>query len=463
MTKVQSAKCKMQNKFNIRIFSASLHLYGLILLFSFVGFAQQTSQTDFSAQAALVKEFDVNGLKVIYKRRPNSPTVVAGLFIRGGVKNLAAKTDGIENFMLETAVEGSQKYPKETLRRELAATASSIDGGAAYDFSILSLGSTKRNFDRSWNVFTDIVMNPTFAPDDVERVREQLLTGLRNSDDLPEGNLQRLQNKIIYANHPYLNDPSGTIETVSKFTSADLKAYHQKTMQTSRLLLVVVGDLDAADLQKRVTDTFGKLPRGDYKETPASILSFVEPTLDVTAKQLPTNYVSGVFPSPSLNDPDYYAMRVATSILGGRVYQEVRVERNLSYAPDADLGNYASNTGKISVSAVDANQAVQVMLDEIQKLKTNPVSDREISGISGLYLTNYYLGQETDAAQAVELARYELIGGGWHNSFEFLNRVKDVTAADIQKVAQKYMTNLRFVVLGNPASIDRQIFLQKKA
>ncbi|MGI8470258.1 MAG: M16 family metallopeptidase [Pyrinomonadaceae bacterium] len=434
----------------------------ICLSFLTVGFAQ-TSQTDFSAQAALVTEFDVNGLKVLVKRRPNSPTVVAGLFIRGGVKNLDAKIDGIENFMLEAASEGSQKYPRETLRRELAATASSIDAGATYDYSVLSLGATKQNFDRSWNAFTDVALHPTFAPADVERVRQQLLTELRNSTDDPESNLQELQNKVIYANHPYLNDPEGTIDSVSRFTAADLRNYHEKVMQTSHLLLVIVGDLDASDLQRRIADTFGKLPRGDYKEQPTTTLSFVEPTLDVTARTLPTNYVSGVFQSPSFNDPDYSAMRVATSILGGRVFQEVRVKRNLSYAPDANLGLFASNTGNISVSAVDANQAVSVMLNEINQLKTEPVDEREISGVTGLFLTNYYLGQETDAAQAVELARYELIGGGWRNSFEFLNRVRQVTPADVQRVAQKYMTNLRFVVLGNPASVDRQIFLQKKS
>ena len=460
---MQSAKRKMQNNFTFKnIFASLLCLCGLIPGLSLGVFAQ-TPQTDFSAQAALVREFDVNGLKVIFKRRPNSPTVVAGLFLRGGVKNLDAKTDGIENFMLEASAEGSQKYPREILRRELAATASSVDAGAAYDFSVMSLGSTRQNFDRSWNVFTDIALHPAFAPEDVERVREQLLTGLQTGTDSPEGSLQDLQNKTIYANHPYLNDPEGTIENVSKFSADDLRNYHQKVMQASRLLLVVVGDIDAADLQQRIADTFGKLPRGDYKEQPVSTLSFVEPTLDVTARQLPTNYVSGVFASPSLNDPDYYAMRVAISILSGRVYQEVRVERNLSYAPSADLNNFASNTGNISVSAVDANQAVGVMLDEVSRLKKEPISDREISGISGLYLTNYYLGQETDGAQAVELARYELIGGGWRNSFDFLDRVKNVTPEDVQRVAQKYMNNLRFVVVGNPASIDRQIFLQKKA
>jgi predicted Zn-dependent peptidase len=421
----------------------------------------QTTRTDFSSQAALVTEFDVNGLKVLVKRRPNSPTVAAGLFLRGGSRNLTAQNAGIENFMLDAATEGSRTFPRETLRRELAKTASSVGSGSNYDFSVLSLASTRRNFDRSWDIFTDIALNPAFAPADVELVRERILTGLRNSTDDPDSYLQVLQNRVVYAGNPYSNDPRGTTEIVSKLTAADLRAYHQKEMQTSRLLLVIVGDLDAADLQKRITASFGRLPRGTYKEPALPALSFLEPTLDVTTRALPTNYVQGVFLSPSLKDPDFYAMRVATTLLRDRVFEEVRVKRNLSYAPNAEMGAFAANTGNIYVTAVDANQAVRVMLNEINDLRTETVDERQISGVTGQFLTTYYLGQETNAAQAAELARYELIGNGWRDSFEFLNRVQRVTPEDVRRVSQKYMKNLRFVVLGNPDSINRQVFLQK--
>jgi predicted Zn-dependent peptidase len=449
----------------LNIYQLSLSRKFAILTFVFLAFAQigfaQSSATSLASQAALVTEFDVNGLKVLVKRRPNSPTVAAGLFFRGGSQNLTAQNSGIENFMLTAATEGSKTFPSATLRRELAKTASNIGSGSNYDFSVLSLASTRQNFDRSWEIFTDIALNPAFAPQDVERVRERILTGLRNQSDDPDSYLQVLQNKVIYAGNPYSNEPTGTIETVSKFTAADLRAYHDKQMQTSRMLLVIVGDLDAADLQKRITASFGNLPRGDYKMQPTQTLSFVEPTLDVTSRTLPTNYVQGVFLSPSLKDADFYAMRVATTLLRDRVFEEVRVKRNLSYAPNAEMGSLAANTGNIYVTAVDANQAVSVMLKEIESLKTEQVDSREISGVAGQFLTTYYIGQETNAAQAAELARYELTGNGWRDSFEFLNRVKRVTPADVQRVSQKYMKNLRFIVLGNPASIDRQIFLRK--
>ncbi|HEX8248789.1 MAG TPA: pitrilysin family protein [Pyrinomonadaceae bacterium] len=433
----------------------------IVLSFVSANLAQDAGKASLALQVAQVKEFEVNGLKVLVKRRPLSPTVAAGLFIRGGVKNVTAQNAGVENFMLSAMTEGSKAFPRETLRRELARTGSSIGSSAGYDFSVVSLASTRQNFDRSWDIFTDIVLNPAFAQADVNLAKDRILTSLRDDTDDPDGFLQVLQNKVIYANHPYGNDPRGTMETVGRTTAEDLRAYHQKTMQTSQLLLVIVGDLDAADLQKRIADSFGKLPKGAYKDQPAGAFNFAEPTLDITTRTLPTNYIQGVFDAPSLASPDFYAMRVATTLLRDRVFEEVRVKRNLSYAPSADMNALGVSTGHIYVTAVDANQAVSLMLNEIKTLKDETVETREISGVTGQFLTTYYVGQETNAAQASELAKYELIGGGWRNAFGFLDKVKQVTPADVQRVSQKYMKNLRFIVLGNPSAINRQIFLQK--
>ncbi len=142
-----------------------------------------------------------------------------------------------------------------------------------------------------------------------------------------------------------------------------------------------------------------------------------------------------------------------------RLFEEVRERRQLSYAPSAELNELSANTGNIYVTAVDANQTITVMLDQIKSLRNELVDEREISGVAGQFLTTYYIDQETNAAQAAELAKYELVGGGWKNSFEFLNRLVDVTPQRVQAVSQKYLKNLRFVVVGNPVAINKAIFL----
>ena len=427
------------------------------IIFSFVFIAYGQSA---SAQP-LVSEFDVNGLKVIVKRRPSSPTVSVGLFTRGGVRNQTAQNAGIEGLTLSAATESSKNFPREVLRRELSRTGSTIGSGISYDFGVISLSSTRQNFDRSWEIFSDIVMNPTLAPEDVTLARERILTGLRNQSVSPDSFLGVLQDKIIYAQHPYSTDPNGTVESVSALKAEDLRAYHKNLLQTSRLLLVIVGDLDAQAVQKQVAASFGKLPRGDYKDKPLPALDFSKATLDVTPRTVETNYVRGIFAAPALGDPDYHAMRVAITLLQSRVYQEVRTRRNLSYAPNAEMENNAVNTANIYVTAVDANQAVAVMLREIEAMKAAPPEPDDFSGVPGFFLTTYYINQETNAAQVAELARYELIGGGWRNSLAFLDKVRQVAPSDVQRVAQKYMKNLRFVVVGNPSAISRDVFLPK--
>jgi predicted Zn-dependent peptidase len=230
-------------------------------------------------------------------------------------------------------------------------------------------------------------------------------------------------------------------------------------MQTSRLLLVLVGDVDATQLQPRVIAAFRELPRGEYKPPAPQPLSFNSQTVEVTERALPTNYIQGVFTAPSITSPDIYPMRVAASMLRDRVFEEVRVKRNLSYAPDAFLRSQAANVGGIYVTADNgrAAESVRVMLGEIARLQQEPIDQDDIKSVVAQFLTTYYMGEETNAAQVGELAQYELIGGGWRRSLEFIEKLRVVTPRDVQRVAQKYMRNIRFVVLG-PAQIDRNVF-----
>lgn len=434
----------------IRILSA------LIVLLSplYVALAQS------EAAKSQVSEFDVNGMKVLVKRRPGTPTVAAGLFFKSGARNTTSDNAGIESFTLRVATEAGKAYPRQKLRTLTASMGTVISSGSNYDFSVLSLTSTKQSFETSWQIFADVAVNPAFSPDDVERIREVSIAGLRSQSDTPEGALDALNDKVIYEGHPYANSPEGNIENIAKFKPADLAAYHRSLLQTSRMLLVVVGNVDPAVLQKQIESTFGKLRRGDYKNAPLPSLIFEKASVDITPRALQTEYVKGVFAAPSIRDPDYYAMRTAITILQSQVFQEVRVKRNLSYAPDAEINDLSANTGDISVSSVNPNEAVKVMLGEIKKLKQGDIDQETIARMAGFFLTTYYLKQETNAAQAAELAQYELFGGGWRNSLDFLERMRKVKPADVQAAANKYMKNLRFVVVGKPADIDRSIFLQ---
>src|SRR5947207_335805 len=125
-------------------------------------------------------------------------------------------------------------------------------------YSALAMAATRANFDKSWDIFADVATNPSFTKEDVDLVKTRLVASLSDDTDEPDTYLQRLQEKVAYAGHPYLNRPEGTAETISKLTAEDLRAYHKGIMQTSRLLLVIVGDLDAAQLKPRIAAKIGR-------------------------------------------------------------------------------------------------------------------------------------------------------------------------------------------------------------
>ena len=431
------------------------------LLFVFFAFAITAfGQVDnISSQAALVSEFDAGGIKVILKRRPNSPTVAGGLFIKGGARNIDEKNAGIERLMLATAVEAGKNTPRATVRRELSRRGSGISVGTSNDYSVISLVTTRPDFDRTFEIFSDVALNPVFADEDLNRNREQLLAALRESSSIPEAALANLERRIVYAGHPYANDVNGTAATIASFTAADLRAYHKKVMESSRLLFVFVGDIEPDKLKSMIVAKYGALPKGTYKDTPLPAIQFNGGSLDTVQRSVPTNYVKGTFAAPSLSSPDYYAMRVAMSLLQTLVYQEVRGRLQLSYAPDADMDSFAANTANISVSTTDPNRATVAMLNQIRLLQERTLPAEVIEEIAAFFLTRHYMGQETSSAQAGELARYELVGGGWRNAFEFINGVRKVTPQDLRNVSNKYMRNIRFTYVGDTSGLNRSVFI----
>src|SRR4029077_12066606 len=120
-------------------------------------------------------------------------------------------------------------------------------------------------FDRAWEIFVDAALHPRLTPDDFDLVKQRRLLNLGNDQDTPDGQLEIQTARVAYAGHPYQNDPRGTVESVQRLTLGEVRRYHQQLMQPSRLLLVLVGDRDAQEVQRKVTAAFSTLPVGVYQ------------------------------------------------------------------------------------------------------------------------------------------------------------------------------------------------------
>jgi len=403
-----------------------------------------------------------NGLKIIHRRVQGNEVVAVQIYFRGGSRNINEKNAGIETLLFEVAQQGTKNFSKSQINRELARMGTVVDSAGSYDYSVIAMKCVRQNFERSWQILSDMVLNPLFEEKEVALEKDQMVSGLRQQNDIPESQVALISSRLLYKSHPYTNSPDGTIESVGSLTAADLKAHHAKLLQTSRMTVVVVGNLPLDEVKLKVEGSFGKLPKGDYNPGAPPLFSNAgHSEFQVVERGVATNYIRGTFAAPPLDHPDYPAFYVAVNILGQLFFQEVRVKRNLTYTADATLLSNSANSGFIVVTTAKPNETIRVMYDQIDFLQRNVLRDEGLRSLIGGMLTSYYSKLETNDVQAARLAEYELLGGGWRRLRTWIDDLSKVKPEDVQRVSNTYLKNFHFAAIGAASQFDRDLFMSR--
>jgi predicted Zn-dependent peptidase len=405
-----------------------------------------------------VTEARVRGMHILVKRVPGAELVAGNLYVRGGVRNWGKADAGVEQLLFATAAAGgTERMDKDAFSRRLAELGSSIGAGAQEDFSAYVAKSLLANWDTTFDMLVDAFLRPALPASEIEIQRARQLSALKHEQEDPDGKLSLLVHQTIFHGHPYENRAIGTLESVAALDAGKLRAHLGKLRETSRLLLVVVGDVAPEHVIEQATRAFADVPVGAYVEAPLPPWTVEKPSLHVTEQKLPTNYIEASFPGPSWRDPDFVVARIAMGVLRFREFQEVRTKRNLSYAPDAFFASGGIPRGGLYVTAVDPTATMKVMLDEARKLRTQPVPESELAGGKSVWLTDYLVRNEATDGQAAALAHAQLLGGDWRLERTLPARARAVTSAQVQAFANKYLGRLQTVVLGDPSKVDRAL------
>lgn len=402
---------------------------------------------------SLTVKFDVAGIPVILRRVAANNVVAANLYLLGGVRQLTPETQGIENFLLEATEHGTAKYPRDLLRSKMAHLGSAIGVSPGIDWTTIGLRSTVANFDSTWAILADRLLAPTLDAAEVELAREQFVTAVRQRKDSPDALLDYLADSIAFAGHPYALSTFGTEASLTKLSVAQLKTYRAEQLVTSRMMLVVVGNVSRTRVERLVRESIGRLPRGSYAwslPTPPKDL----PAAYVTEKRtLPTNYLQGYFLGPPANSKDHAALRLACAVLSGRLFSEVRSKRNLTYSVNAPFVERALSMGGLYVTTTSPDEVLSIMLDQIRALREGEITPDGLERLVQQFIVTYFLDNETNADQANMLARAELYQGDFRRAGKFVDDLRAVTPADIRSAANKYMTKVRWAYVGDPSRV----------
>jgi zinc protease len=399
--------------------------------------------------------FDTGGVHVILRRNPANDVVAANLYLLGGGQMVTPENAGIEPFLLWVSERGTKSYSQDALRKKIAALGSTIVVAPSDDWTLFGFRGVKGTFDSTWAIWADRLTAGTLDPSDIDFVRDQILSALRQRDDNADGLVHLLADSARFAGMPYSMPVGGSERSVSSFTAAELADWRTTKIITSRMLLVVVGNVERDHLARLVAQTFGKIPHGMYRWTPPVATPGTGGPAVLAQKRLPTNYLLGYYIGPPASSSDATALRIATAVIAGRLFTEVRSRRNLTYDVDAPFEERAITTGGLYVTTAFADSTLDIMRRETEALKRGRLDPEQLNLIEQQFITEFFLKNETNADQAGQLARAQVYRGDYRYADRFVLDIHAVTPLGIQYVAQKYMKGFVWAYVGDTLRVTR--------
>lgn len=407
------------------------------------------------------EEFDVDGLAVVARHNPNSDIVVARMLFQGGIPYAETETAGRELLLLQSLDKGSANFAKEEVNRQMARTGAGLSASAVHDYSTFALKTLRRDVDENFSIFADAIVNPLLDKTEVQLGLDRRLNAIAMREEDPDSYISILASKNFYQGHPYEVHPAGTRETMEGTRAKDLEALHKESFVRARMKLFVTGPLTKEEITELVRERFGDLPDGDFEFEYPEHNPEGPPRFLLDEREIPTNYIFGSFRVPSLADPDYAALKVAVSILSDRLYVEIRSKRNLSYAPMALVSSRHENYGVLYVTTVKPNVTLQIMYDEIDRIIAEPVSDDELRAKIEQMITGDLMGNQTGGSQIAQLILHDVNGGGWQTESQMIEKIRQVSAHQIQEAAAEYLKGFYFSAIGNAESFDRELHVSR--
>jgi len=411
-----------------------------------VGLAMTAMMSTPSHAAAKIQHLiSPGGIEAWFVQDATVPLVAMEFAISGGAAQDPADKSGVGNMVAGLIDEGSGDLDSKTFHERLDRRAIELSFSVTRDYFRGSMRMLKDNRDEAFDLLRMSLTSPHFESADVERIRTQVLSGLRRDTSNPSALTSRKFLQIAFGDHPYGRPSNGSLESVPNITIADLKEYVSRVLAKENLKIAVVGDIDAASLGRLLDQTFGALP-AKASLTPVPDIEATRPPLrEFIPLDVPQTVVMFGGPGIKRNDPNFMSAFVVNHILGGgalssRLYREVREKRGLAYSVYDSLlwmEHSALFIGNTGTRADRAGETVDAVNTEIRRMAEDGPTQEELDEAKSYIKGSRMLSLDTSSKLAAALLQYQLD----RLPIDYIERrnavVDAVTLADAKKAAQK--------------------------
>ena len=389
-----------------------------------------------------------NGMTVLIVDQPSLPIVTVTVLMKAGAVYDTDAKAGLSYMVADMLDEGTKARTAVQLAEQIEFIGGELTAQGGEDYTTVTLRVLKKDTDLGFTLLADILMNPTFEEKEVARVRDELVGFLQSEKDEPGTVATKAFNEIVFKGHPYRRPTNGEEKTVTKLTRHALVEFHDRFYRPNRAIVAIVGDARKSEALDLVKKHFGSwTPKELLLPAFPTPVPLSKPVMKLIDKDLTQATIVLGHVGIERRNPDFYAVAVMNYILGGggfssRLVHRIREEQGLAYDVDSVFeanvmpGPFAV---RVQTRNAAANQALASVLQELKRIRAEPVSDQELADAKAYLIGSFPLRLDTTAKLASLLNLVELYGLGLSYFDDYPKAIAAVTKEDVLRVARKYL------------------------
>jgi zinc protease len=407
-----------------------------------------------------------NGLNVWVVQQHELPIVSMNLVLNAGGERDASDHPGAASITASMLTQGTDKYSAVQLANETQAIGSQINAGAGWDTSNVTMTTLTKNFDKALDIFADVVMHPSFPENEFQSLKRRAMANFLQRKSNATAVAGVVYDKVLYGDQAYGRQLIGDEKSVKAMGRGDLENFYQANYVPNNATLIVVGDVSPADVRARLEKAFASWKPGDVKPFTLSPQTMAaKPAIYLVdmpgAAQSSVNIgLAGL----DRNNPDYYAVQVMNSILGGgasgRLFMNIREDKGYTYGAYSRF-TYRRGAGPFTaygeIQTGSTKEAVQEFLNEINGIRgRRPVSQAELEANKQALIRRFPSAFETVGGISGQLGTLVTYGLPDNYFNDYISKINAVTLDDVNRVANKYLdpSKMAIVIVGDRKVIE---------
>jgi len=390
-----------------------------------------------------------NGMTVITNKNPSNNVVSLSLFVKGG--ELTETIPGMSDIIAGTMTKGTTSKSALDISEILDKSGIIISPSSGADYFEIQLKSTKADFDKAFDLLQDIVNNPVFSNNYIEKYKNDIIVGEKQTKDSPLSYAMENFNRTMFPNHPYGNTGEIIVQNLPKINRENLVEFYSNTFIPANMVVSVSGNVNPSEIEEKLYSAFpekaGKVT--NFSKFSTSFSSLKTDKLAAISQDSSAAWMVMGWPVAGMKqDKEFATLKVINAVLGdglsSRLFIDLRKKQGLAYNVSSSYPSRIDNSVflmYIGTQPENSKLVKENFLQEINKLKTEPVSDNELEAVKQKIIGKFALSQETNQAKAHNFGAFEILDKGYKYNYNFPELINSVSAQDIITVANKYFNS----------------------